>query len=171
LQVVLQSIVKYLTVIKKAKEHCRKITLLICFVLLIPISFLFLKKLIFNQNNFSGEVRVEQEELQQEKNLFNLPDNFPDDFPLFPQAELVASDTSKDKLEGMSAVWESDKSVEEITEFYLKNLDIKNWKFEVASSENAFSTIIISKENINGFIGITEGKAKKVVITVALGVE
>jgi len=100
-----------------------------------------------------------------------LPNNFPQDFPVFPGSSLVAAKSAKDKVEGISAIWETKEGVENVASFYEINFKNLNWNYEVSSQDINFTAFKIAKDNIQGFIGITKGKEDVVVITVALGIK
>ena len=59
----------------------------------------------------------------------DLPDDFPDDFPIFKDAKLTGTVTGEQEGQsGFFATWESDASVEDVTDFYKEELDKDPWQ-------------------------------------------
>ena len=156
----------------KKNIFSKKLILIIILVLFIPIGFIVLKNIVFNSKNKDMEAGGgESEKVANNIQNISLPESFPKDFPVFENSTLMAANSNKDKIEGISAIWETTSTVEEVVSFYQDNLINKGWKADVMSQGEDFVTISVSKVNINGFVAITRGKESKVVISVALGVK
>ncbi|OGM16591.1 hypothetical protein A2V55_00510 [Candidatus Woesebacteria bacterium RBG_19FT_COMBO_37_29] len=150
----------------------KKFILILFLVLLIPVGFIILKNIVFNSGNKNQEISERgQENIPDGNQNINLPDNFPKDFPVFEKSTLMAANSNKDKIEGMSAIWEATSTVGEVLAFYQNNLLSNGWKVNVESQEENFVTISVVKDNISGFIAISKGEENKVVISVALGLK
>ena len=156
----------------KKNIFSKKQILIIILVLFIPIGFIVLKNIVFNAKNKDTETGGgESEKVENNIQNISLPESFPQDFPVFEKSTLMAANSNKDKIEGISAIWETVSTVEEVASFYQDNLINRGWKADVMSQGEGFITISVNKDNINGFVAITRGKENKVVISVALGVK
>jgi hypothetical protein len=59
----------------------------------------------------------------------DLPDEFPDDFPIFKDAKLIGAYTAEQEGQsGLVATWETDASTQEVTDFYKEELDKDPWQ-------------------------------------------
>jgi len=157
---------------KKINLLSKKFILILLLVLFIPIGFILLKNIVFNPKNRDQEIsKKETEKIADNVQNINLPENFPKDFPVFEQSTLMAANSNKDKIEGMSAIWETTSTVREVTSFFQNSLITNGWKADTLAQEENFVTISVAKDNISGFMAITKGKENKVVISVALGLK
>ena len=157
---------------KKINLLSKKFILILLLVLFIPIGFILLKNIVFNPKNRDQEISEKKtEKIADNVQNINLPENFPKDFPVFEQSTLMAANSNKDKIEGMSAIWETTSTVREVTSFFQNSLITNGWKADTLAQEENFVTISVAKDNISGFMAITKGKENKVVISVALGLK
>jgi hypothetical protein len=59
----------------------------------------------------------------------DLPDDFPDDFPIFKDAKLLGTYAAEQAGQsGLVATWETDASVEDVTDFYKEELSKEPWE-------------------------------------------
>jgi hypothetical protein len=98
-----------------------------------------------------------------------LPSDFPSDFPIFKDANLVG--TVKGEQEGQSgyfATWDTDASVKEVTDFYKEALDKDPWKSSGVFTSDQGTVISFTRtdnENFGGAVTIasSDGKTQFVV--------
>lgn len=100
-----------------------------------------------------------------------LPDNFPEDFPIYPGAKLTSSWTAQaEEKEGISLVWETSDSMEEVSEYYKEELASSGWKVGFSTEAEDTITMGFEKGDSSGFLGITTEEGKTIV-SLTLGVE
>lgn len=98
-----------------------------------------------------------------------LPENFPKDFPIYPEAKLTSSWTaSGEETEGLSLVWETNDSIDKVAAYYREKLTESGWKSSFTSEVEDSMTLVFEKDDTNGFIGITT-EDSKTVISLTLG--
>ena len=99
----------------------------------------------------------------------SLPDNFPSDFPIYPDAELASSWTaSGDDTDGISLIWETEDSVSGVGNYYESELEAAGWTLSFTSETEDSITYAFEKNDVSGFIGITVEESKTV-ISLTLG--
>lgn len=99
-----------------------------------------------------------------------LPEGFPSDFPLYPEAKIVSSFTANGgETSGMSVVWESTVAPEKIITFYKAELPKGEWKIVSNFDREGSSTISFEKDKISGFLGIAKGEKELSIISVTIG--
>lgn len=99
----------------------------------------------------------------------NLPDNFPSDFPIYPDAELASSWTaSGDDTDGLSLIWETEDTVSKVSNYYERELKNAGWTLSFTSETEDSTTFAFEKNDVSGFIGITVEESKTV-ISLTLG--
>ncbi len=99
----------------------------------------------------------------------SLPDNFPSDFPIYPNAELASSWTaSGDDTDGLSLIWETEDSVSKVSNYYESELEDAGWTLSFTSETEDSTTYAFEKNDVSGFIGITVEESKTV-ISLTLG--
>ena len=99
----------------------------------------------------------------------SLPDNFPSDFPIYPDAELASSWTaSGDDTDGLSLIWETGDSVSKVSNYYENELKDAGWTLSFTSETEDSTTYAFEKNDVSGFIGITVEESKTV-ISLTLG--
>jgi hypothetical protein len=101
-----------------------------------------------------------------------LPENFPRDFPVYPESILNTSWTTQGELkEGISVLWESEDSPQEVADFYKGRLPELGWSIGSSFEKGGSYTLSFEKETYDGFVGITRGEEGLTQISVTLGVE
>jgi len=98
-----------------------------------------------------------------------LPSDFPNDFPIFKDANLTG--TVKGEQEGQSgyfATWDTDASVQEVTDFYKEALDKDPWKTSGVFTSGEGTVITFTRtdnENFGGGVTVasSDGKTQFVV--------
>jgi len=99
----------------------------------------------------------------------NLPDNFPSDFPIYPDAKLASSWTaSGNETDGLSLIWETVDSISEVSNYYESELEDAGWTLSFTSETEDSTTFAFEKNDVSGFIGITVEESKTV-ISLTLG--
>ena len=113
-----------------------------------------------------GSVDEENTDL---RSFDSLPEDFPDDFPVYPDAK-ITSGWEKGKGEGyvISVLWETDDFSQNV--FYFFDRELKNSGWTITSLQDAKGTYALSftKEKTYGFLGITKGEESKTIISVTL---
>lgn len=98
-----------------------------------------------------------------------LPENFPKDFPIYPEAKLTSSWTaSGEETEGLSLVWETNDSTDKVAAYYREKLAESGWKSSFTSEAEDSTTLMFEKGDTGGFIGITT-EDSKTIISLTLG--
>jgi hypothetical protein len=93
-----------------------------------------------------------------------LPSDFPKDFPIFKDANLTG--TVKGEQEGQSgyfATWETDASVQEVTDFYKEALDKDPWKTSGTFTSGEGTIISFARtdnENFGGGVTVASSDGK-----------
>jgi hypothetical protein len=99
----------------------------------------------------------------------SLPDNFPSDFPIYPDAKLVSTWMAKGEgTDGLSLIWETEDSVSKVSNYYKSELEDTGWILSFTSETEDSTTFAFEKNDTRGFIGITIEESK-VVISLTLG--
>ncbi|MEJ2347605.1 MAG: hypothetical protein P8Y17_00185 [Patescibacteria group bacterium] len=99
-----------------------------------------------------------------------LPDSFPSDFPVYPNATPTGSWTAAgDDTNGLSVLWETDDSISKVTDYYKEELPKAGWKITLTSEVEDGSTFAFEKGDVSGFMGIAE-EDSKTIISLTLGV-
>lgn len=99
----------------------------------------------------------------------SLPDNFPSDFPIYPEAELASSWMAKgNDTDGLSLIWETEDSVGRVSNYYERELEDAGWTLSFTSETEDSTTFAFGKNDVSGFIGITIEESKTV-ISLTLG--
>ena len=108
------------------------------------------------------EVTIEESE--------GLPENFPADFPIYPDAQIENAFTSKgEEIEAQSVIWMVQDSFKKVSEFYSTNLEKRGWKIDSTFESEDSVTFSIAKGAVQGFVGIGKGEDEFVVISVTIG--
>jgi hypothetical protein len=98
-----------------------------------------------------------------------LPDNFPSDFPIYPDAKLASTWTAKGEgTDGLSLIWEAEDSVNKVSNYYESELEGAGWTLSFTSETEDSTTFAFEKNSVSGFIGITLEESKTV-ISLTLG--
>jgi hypothetical protein len=89
-----------------------------------------------------------------------VPDNFPKDFPIYPNAKFNGSWTAKgDTGVGISVIWETEDSISDVKTYYLSEFPRVGWKVTSSFNSDNSSTISFEKDDKSGFLGITRAEA------------
>ena len=100
-----------------------------------------------------------------------IPDDFPDDFPIYPGADVQGSYTGEqDGVSGSVVIWETGDSVDDVKAFYEAEFDGSPWAAE-GSFNSAGSTLIgftNSDSNKTGAVTLGESDGKTT-ISVIIG--
>ena len=100
----------------------------------------------------------------------NLPDSFPSDFPVYPDAKLASSWVADgDSTDGLSIIWETEDSVSKVSNYYENELEKAGWTLSFTSNTEDSTTFAFEKDGAKGFIGVTVEESK-VVISLTLGI-
>ncbi len=98
-----------------------------------------------------------------------LPDDFPSDLPIYPNAKLTGSWTAEgENANGVSTVWETSDSVDKVGDYYKKELPKAGWKLTLTSEVEEATTFAFEKGEMTGFMGIAE-EDSTTVISLTLG--
>lgn len=176
--------------IKKKSSKSPLIILVILVIILVAFFFggrailgnlwgRLLSKFISNVSNTSVEVgnkgekvtvKTEEGEISFEERG-ELPDNFPKDFPVYPKSKLVGTwSADGEDIKGLSLVWETDDSVEEVSGYYNRELEASGWKVTFSTKAEGSVALSFEKDKNSGFVGITTEDGKTI-ISVTLGVK
>lgn len=117
------------------------------------------------------QVVLKNQERVEENLQTSIPEEFPDSFPVYPNSQVRDSWISQeDSILGMSVVWISDDSIDDISSFFKDAFSESDWRYqEIDSTEESF-TLTVEKEEISGFVGVTKEDDQSM-ISVTLGVE
>lgn len=98
-----------------------------------------------------------------------LPNGFPSDFPIYPGAKLSSSwTTGGEDGKGISVVWETSDSADQVMNFYKNKLSAASWKIDNEFTQEQMQTLSFEKDNVSGFVGLAKTDAK-LTISVTLG--
>jgi predicted enzyme related to lactoylglutathione lyase len=93
-----------------------------------------------------------------------LPSDFPDDFPIFKDANLTGTVTGEQEGQsGYFATWETDASTQEVTDFYKEALDKDPWKTSgvITTGEGAMITFTrADNEDFGGLVTVSSSDDK-----------
>jgi hypothetical protein len=96
-----------------------------------------------------------EDELDVEKKV--LPDDFPNDIPIFTGALLKdywVNDSNG--IGGVFMLWEIEQSLSEVVNYYKSEFKNLGWETTVILDDNVSFTMSFSKETVDGYIGITQ---------------
>lgn len=100
-----------------------------------------------------------------------LPENFPEDFPIYSKAKLTSSWTAQaEEKDGISLIWETEDSMEEVSAYYKRELVDAGWKVGLSTEAEETITMGFEKDSSSGFLGITTEEGKTI-ISLTLGIE
>src|SRR3989344_5477390 len=123
------------------------------------------------QTNLEPPVQQSQKE-EVPTSVNSLPQNFPQDFPVYPDASIKTSWTTQGELkEGISVLWESEDTPLKVADYYKKKLGEFGWSVGSSFESEGSYTISFEKETGEGFMGITRGEGGLTQISVTVGVE
>ncbi|MDJ0687928.1 MAG: S-layer homology domain-containing protein [Xenococcaceae cyanobacterium MO_188.B32] len=97
----------------------------------------------------SNRDRTTDRELTEEINSINVPENFPDNIPIYPQAKLLEIETGTTGDQGKTT-WQSPDNLEQITNFYQQKFLENQWDI-TQTPESDYpeeNTLIAIKDNL-----------------------
>ena len=98
-----------------------------------------------------------------------LPNEFPSDFPIYPEAKLISSWLADgETTDGLSLIWETEDTFSKVSNYYENELEKANWTLSFTSETEDSTTFAFEKNGSRGFIGIVFEESK-VVISLTLG--
>lgn len=75
----------------------------------------------------------------------DLPDSFPDDFPIYDGADLQGSYTGENEgIQGTVATWTTGDSVEDVAAFYEQELDGDNWTVQSQGDQGGLGSFFVA---------------------------
>ena len=93
-----------------------------------------------------------------------LPNEFPSDFPIYPEAKLISSWlASGESTDGLSLIWETEDTFSKVSNYYENELEEANWTLSFTSETEDSTTFAFEKNGSSGFIGITFEESKVVI--------
>jgi len=102
-----------------------------------------------------------------------LPKEFPDDFPIFKDANLTGTVTGEQEGQtGYFATWETDASTQEVTDFYKEALDKDPWKTAGVFTSGEGAVISFTRadnEDFGGGVTVSGNGKTEVVVFVGEG--
>ena len=123
------------------------------------------------KNVENTSIKSEDEEISVSQ-AGTLPEGFPQNFPLYPEAKIISSFTAQGKeTNGISVVLGSQDSTEKVIEFYKSELPNKGWKIVSNFDQQGSSTISFEEDKVSGFLGITKANMGVTTISVTIGVK
>ncbi|OGM11788.1 hypothetical protein A2Z22_04430 [Candidatus Woesebacteria bacterium RBG_16_34_12] len=104
--------------------------------------------------------------------LKKLPESFPTDFPIYPQAEITDVWQEKgDRVDAFSIIWRTKDNPIDVSRFFIEKLDTSSWEKQIILESNDSYTLSFQKEKIQGFMGITKEDESKTLISITMGIE
>jgi len=98
----------------------------------------------------------------------DLPDEFPDDFPIYENAKLTGSLKGEQEGQaGFSVTWETDASPEDVTDFYKEALGKDPWKTSgvITTGEGAMITFTrADNEDFGGLVTVSSSDDKTLLV-------
>lgn len=125
----------------------------------------------------SSKVNDSQENLVEEgsspasiEKVNDLPSNFPEDFPIYPEASITEAVISRDEeSEALSVFWVTPDSVDQVAEFYDDKLTEQQWSVNYVSSDESAIIFSFNKGEFSGFAIIDIVEEGQVMISVSVG--
>lgn len=107
---------------------------------------------------------------QTRENEQNLPESFPEGFPVYTDAFIDSSwSTDSGNISGTSVVWVTDDRPSQIFDYYKRELALAGFSYDTVEADESY-TLSFEKQEISGFVGITEGEEGRTVISVTVGI-
>lgn len=98
-----------------------------------------------------------------------IPEDFPNDFPIYPEADLTDSWSAKGVTSSaISVIWETQDEQEVVTDFYRESLLDQEWEIKSDLVSTASAAISFAKDDLEGFVGVVTG-ASSTTISVTIG--
>lgn len=100
----------------------------------------------------------------------SLPADFPEDFPIYPEAKIESAFTSKgDEVKAMSVIWMASDSLDSVSAYYTSELARAGWIVNSTLEDESSVTLSFEKAGEQGFIGIGKQDDGFVIISVTIG--
>jgi hypothetical protein len=143
--------------------------ILISLIIVVVLAFLY----ISSQGSREGVKEsglVEESSQATIEEVEGLPENFPQDFPIYPDAAIEDSFITKgEEVEAQSVVWVTEGTVEEVGKYYDDQLAAGGWNVEYTSGDESSIVFSFSKGEVAGFAGIGITEEGLVVSSVTVG--
>jgi hypothetical protein len=89
-----------------------------------------------------------------------LPDNYPKDFPVYPDAKVMVAQSVSEK-NAINLVLESGDAADKIADFYKKSLESNGWKIENTMASGELNMYTAVKEKRQAIVQIVNGGDKR----------
>lgn len=124
----------------------------------------------------SNESKIDNKgniEIISDKSLHGeLPDNFPNNFPVYDGASIDESwGTRSSDSYGASVVWSVNTSPANVLDFYERELILAGYEVSVSSGDSDSYIISLNKDDESGFVGIVKGDSQETLISVTIGMK
>ena len=153
---------------KKQTLKSKKKLLPLVLISLLLFTLLIYWKFAVQEDDSQGTTNIDKAADQVEIVNFKdkLPDNYPEDMPVYGQVEIVSASASDSSV---SVMWKTGDSVEDVRNYYNLKLKDKDWGYEVSETDEAVMYKLDKKEK-TGFMVITNEDGITT-ITIAVGLE
>lgn len=94
-----------------------------------------------------------------------LPDTFPKDFPIYPEAKIVSSVSSN----GLIVTFTASDGLNKVVPFYKNGLVESGWTITSSFDSDTLQTWVITKDSLQGSVSITTFERDPMTIVVTLG--
>ncbi len=132
---------------------------------------------INSTKRYKGDAAVNKADFE-EKNDFAsqieeevvLPSEFPQDFPIYPEAKLENSYQSKgEEVNAVSVIWLVPETLEKVSSFYKRELEDTGRRVVATFEDENSVTMSFEKGQEEGFIGIGSEEGNVVIVSVTIG--
>jgi hypothetical protein len=149
---------------EKARSKSKTLVLILFVIaLLVAVTGMVLRSTINNSTSPASTDETSDFVEEQSSNL-------PEDFPVFPGAELESSYDSKgDGVEAISVIWIAQGSLKEISDFYREGLQSRGWEVESVLEDEESVTFSFERGDSFGFVGLGKQDGESVIISVTIG--
>lgn len=159
--------------VKKISFSPQKVVLVILMAAIVFVFALILMRI--NKENKTKEPSTQEvgqaKNLEVEtKELKQVPDSFPKDFPIYRNSEVDSAFVAEgEEVNAQSVIWTTEDSFNSVVSFYRSNLTSKSWDYEETLNEEDSFLFSFEKDEIFGFAGIGETGEGITVISVTIG--
>ena len=155
---------------KEKEKTPRDMKKLLPLVLLFLLLLVLIVYLILNTQKDSSQEYSDANEATGKVEITSfedrLPDNYPEDLPVYGQAEIVSASASGTSV---SVMWKTGVSVEDIRNYYDLALKESDWEYELSQTDEAVM-YKLNKNEKTGFMVIANEDGITT-ITIAVGLE
>jgi len=125
-----------------------------------------------NRHRVDETVEVDSEQKEGLVGENSIPQNFPQDFPIYLNTKLEIAYTSKgEEIEAISIIWISNDTLKQVSDFYKIELTNKGWVVAPGHEDEKSIVFSVDKGGTFGFIGIGKGENGKTIISVTIQVD